>query len=177
MGQNIVIRKAFKKDIDTVVEIYEKIHDLEEQGLLCIGWVRNVYPTRETAEASYKEGTLYVLENDGLVKASGIINQKQLPEYEGAKWNYPAKASEVMVLHTLTVDPFHMQNHFGQYFIQFYEKYAKDNGCRYLRIDTQEKNETARQLYHKLGYQEVGIVKADFNGISEVSLVCLEKKL
>ena len=39
------------------------------------------------------------------------------------------------------------------------------------------KNTRTRGLYQKLGYEEVGIVKCEFNGIPNVQLVCLEKYL
>ena len=61
--------------------------------------------------------------------------------------------------------------------VQFYEEYAAANGCRYLRMDTNEINTAARGLYRKLGYREVGIVDCEFNGIPGVHLVCLEKYL
>lgn len=44
------IRKAEKTDIDRIQQIYEAIHDAEEQGLAVIGRIRDVYPTRKTAE-------------------------------------------------------------------------------------------------------------------------------
>ena len=58
-----------------------------------------------------------------------------------------------------------------------YEDYARAHGCHYLRMDTNERNRTARALYAKLGYREPGIVDCAFNGIPEVRLVCLEKTL
>ena len=62
-------------------------------------------------------------------------------------------------------------------FIRFYEQYAKDHGCMYLRMDTNVINSAARKLYRGLGYQEVGMVPCCFNGIPNVKLVCLEKCL
>jgi ribosomal protein S18 acetylase RimI-like enzyme len=59
----------------------------------------------------------------------------------------------------------------------FYEKYAKENGCPYLRIDTNERNARARAFYKKIGYKEIGIVPCRFNGIEGVNLVLLEKKI
>ena len=50
-------------------------------------------------------------------------------------------------------------------------------GCRELRIDTNARNVTARTLYQKLGYKEIGIVPTVFNGIPGVNLVLLEKHL
>ena len=59
----------------------------------------------------------------------------------------------------------------------WYENYARKHGCPYLRMDTNERNRTARALYAKLGYTEPGIVDCRFNGIPGVQLVCLEKKV
>ena len=59
----------------------------------------------------------------------------------------------------------------------FYEEYARENGCPYLRMDTNARNLAARRLYAYLGYWEAGIVPCVFNGIQDVQLVCLEKKL
>ncbi len=59
----------------------------------------------------------------------------------------------------------------------FYEDYALEQGCRYLRMDTNVKNTAARTLYARLGYRETGIIPCVFNGISGVRLVCLEKTL
>ena len=82
-----------------------------------------------------------------------------------------------MVLHTLAVSPDFKHRGYGTNFVKFYEKYAFENGCLYLRIDTREKNYIARALYKKLGYDEVGIVSSNFNGISDFNLVCMEKKI
>ena len=61
--------------------------------------------------------------------------------------------------------------------MQFYEDYALSHGCRYLRMDTNERNSRARAMYVKLGYKEIGIVPTVFNGIPGVGLVLLEKAL
>lgn len=53
----------------------------------------------------------------------------------------------------------------------------EENGCKYLRMDTNEKNTNARRLYKKLGYREADILPCTFNGIEGVRLVCLEKML
>ena len=54
---------------------------------------------------------------------------------------------------------------------------GRENGCPYLRMDTNARNKTARKLYAGLGYWEAGIMPCVFNGIPGVQLVCLEKKL
>ncbi len=99
------------------------------------------------------------------------------PEDANCQWNYPAKNEEIMVLHTLTVDPLIKGKGYGKAFVAFYENYAKEHGCSYLRMDTQSKNTDARKFYQKLGFAEPGIVYCTFNGIPNVELVCLEKKI
>ena len=54
------IRPATPGDIAAVADIYDAIHTTEEQGLSTIGWIRGVYPTRQTAEASLARGDLFV---------------------------------------------------------------------------------------------------------------------
>ena len=80
-------------------------------------------------------------------------------------------------LHTLAVDPLEKGKGYGKAFISFYEAYAREHGCRELRIDTNAINQRARAMYQKLGYEERGIVPCVFNGIPDVQLVCLEKYL
>ncbi len=173
----MLIRKATYKDINDIVKIYERIHDLEEAGELSIGWIRDVYPVRKTAEDSLKRDDLFIIEDNERIVASAIINRIQVPDYKYAKWNHTASDDEVMVLHTLTVDPAMGRKGYGRAFVDFYEDYARKNGCHELRMDTNAKNKTARLMYEKLGYTESDIVPCVFNGIPDVMLVCLEKNL
>jgi len=172
-----VFRKAIMQDLDRITEIYDEILTEQEKGNLSVGWVRNIYPTRKTAEDAISKGHMFVAEENGQIVAAAIINQDQVPEYSAASWNYNAPENEVMVLHTLVVSPRMRGNGYGSKFVDFYENYALKNGCCYLRMDTNEKNLNARKLYKKLGYKEVSIVSCVFNGIDRVRLVCLEKKL
>ena len=59
----------------------------------------------------------------------------------------------------------------------FYEDCARERGCPFLRMDTNAVNAAARSLYRKLGYREACIVPCEFNGIPNVQLVCLDKRL
>lgn len=172
-----MIRKGVLSDLDAISSIYDAIHDREEAGLSTIGWVRSIYPTRATAEASILAGDMFVLEQEGRIVAAAKINQVQGEEYSATAWTYASPTCKVMVLHTLVVWPDMAGRGIGTQFLAFYEEYAARNDCPYLRIDTNERNIAARALYKKLGYREVGIVPCTFNGIEGVNLVCLEKTL
>ena len=172
----MIFRKACKKDIDAITEIYEDVHTEEEAGRAVIGWKRSVYPTRQTAEQSLQREDLFVAEESGQVMGAAIINQQQVDVYADADWRFEAPDTEVMVLHTLVISPRGAGKGVGSAFVEFYERYALEKNCRYPRMNTNEKNSVARRLYKKLGYEERGIVDCVFNGLDDVRLVYLEKK-
>ena len=169
-----MIRRATAPDLDAVTAIYEHVHDGEEAGRTTIGWIRGIYPTADTVRTAIGRDDLFVMEEDGALVAAAIINQVQVPEYADCPWADDPPPEEVMVLHTLAVDPPALGRGYGRAFVAFYEDYALSHGCQYLRMDTNERNAAARAMYAKLGFAEPGIVDCTFNGIPGVRLVCLE---
>lgn len=171
------IRKANGNDIDAIEKIYNEIHRAEQKGEAHVGWEMGVYPVRKTAEDALKRGDLFVLEEDGVIIGSGSINREQVDVYKDAHWRHKADPSEVMVLHTLAMDPGKKGKGYGRAFMQFYEDYALKNNCSYLRMDTNEKNKAARRLYKSLGYEEIDFIPCTYNGLEGVNLVLIEKAL
>ena len=172
-----MFRKAIMQDMNAISGIYDEIHLMEERGDTSIGWDRDIYPTRKTAEDAILKGEMFVEEENGQIVAAAKINQEQVPEYSDATWDFIVPDNQVMVLHTLVVSPCMKGKGYGSKFVDFYEKYSLECGCYYLRMDTNERNLNARRLYKNLGYKEVSIVPSVFNGMEGVNLVCLEKKL
>ena len=175
--KDYIVRKANETDLEAISTIYEKIHDLEEKGKQTIGWIRNIYPTNQTAREAIKRKDMFVLEKKGKVIASAIINQQHVDVYKKGKWHYQVQDKHVCVLHTLVISPDISGKGYGKIFVKFYEDYARKMGWDELRMDTNERNQIARSLYKKLGYQEIGIVPTVFNGIPNINLVLLEKHL
>ena len=168
------IRKADSADLDAIEIIYNDIHTEEEKGNLTTGWIRDIYPTRITAEESISRGDMFVLE-EGEILGAGIINQTQVDVYYGASWKYDT--DDVCVLHTLVISPKVAGKGYGRAFVNFFERWAKEHGLPELRIDTNARNTAARALYRKMNYKEIEIIPTTFNGISGVNLVLLEKNL
>ena len=119
-------------DVPAVAGIYDRILLKEEAGQVTIGWLRGVYPTEQTARAALAADDLFVMEADGVICATARINQVQVPEYRNADWRYAdVPENEIMVLHTLVVDPLMRGRHgYGKAFVSFYEQYAKEHDCR-----------------------------------------------
>ena len=172
----MTIRPATENDIPAVAAIYERILDVEEsrpEPVVC--WLRGVYPTEATARTALGKGTLYVMEDGGAIVAAAKIDQEQVPEYADCPWQYDAAPEQVLVLHTLVVDPVQGGKGYGPAFVAWYEAEARRRGTPYLRMDTNQRNAPARAMYRRLGYREAGVVSCTFNGIPGVRLVCLEK--
>lgn len=172
-----MIRKAKPADLDAVAEIYNEILTAEEAGQGCTGWSRGLYPDRTVAVEALARDDLFVIEEEGVILGSGIINRIQGDEYKSAPWEHEADPADVCVLHTLTVSPRARGRGLGKQFVAFYEAYARQNGCPELRIDTNERNLPARALYAKLGYREICTVPTVFKGITGVRMVIMEKYL
>ena len=175
--QTTTIRKATPEDIPAIAALYDEIHDREAAGETTTGWLRDVYPVRKTAEDAVARGDMFVQEIGGRIVGTGIINQIQVDVYADGEWQYPAEDNEVMVLHTLIISRKTEEKGLGKQFLDYYEAFALENGCRYLRLDTNARNKAARAFYKKHGYTEIGIVPTVFNGIPGVDLVLIEKKL
>lgn len=175
----MLIDKAQKDDLEGIMKVYNAIHDAEEKGLVNVGWKRDIYPILQTASDALTRGDLFVLKENNRIVGTAIINQVQLDSYAEGNWLYSALPQEVMVLHTLVIDPLQRGKGYGSSFVNFYENYAIDNDCHILRMDTQEKNISARKLYAKLGYREAGVLSISdgFNGLPDIKLVLLEKQI
>lgn len=123
-----MIREATAADIDSVEQSYLQLLDHEALHGGHTNWVRDVYPTRATAEGALSEGTLFVLEEDGAVRGSMILNQTQLPEYAGIDWAYPAQ--QVLVIHTLCIPPAQAGRGYGRAMVRFALEEAARQGCQ-----------------------------------------------
>lgn len=173
----MTVRKALYADIDAIEKIYNNIHAAEDSGKIVTGWITGVYPVRATAEAAVERGDMFVYDDDGSILAAAIINKTQVDVYADGDWQYKAPDDKVCVLHTLVVEPSAFGKRIGTEMVSFYESFAEKLSCTELRMDTNARNTAARSMYKKLGYTEIGIVPCVFNGIPDVMLVLLEKKV
>lgn len=95
---------------------------------------------------------LFVMEEGGAVVAAARINKIQVPVYADVPWRYPDVPDEqVMVLHTLVVEPACSGKGYGTKFVAFYEDYARENGCPYLRMDTNARNKGGAEAVRRSG--------------------------
>ena len=173
-----MIRRARAEDVDATARIYEALMDREEAGQGATNWKRGVYPTRETARRAQEAGWLYVREDgaDGIC-ASMILNHEQPPCYRDADWQVAAAPENVLVLHTLCVDPACAGRGIGREMVRFALSHARETGMRAVRLDTFEGNAPARALYAGLGFRLAGRADVLHEGVIPETLVLFEKEV
>lgn len=160
-----MIRKALLQDIDQVAEGYTELLLYEQEHGAYTAWKLGVYPTKETAEKGFKAGSLYVMERDGEICASVIVNQIQPEEYGNINWKYQAQPDEVMVIHLLCVRPSKAGSGVGRAMVQFVVDEARKLNCRAVRLDTGLQNKPAVGLYKKLGFELAGTTSMAIGGV------------
>lgn len=172
-----MIRRAIKEDVEAVAASYEELLSYEEAHGSFTNWQRGVYPTRQTAEDSVREGILYVYEEDGEVLASMRLNHVQPEGYETANWRYPAEGEAVLVIHTLCVPPRLSGRGIGKKMLAYAAEYAERTGCLVIRFDTYEGNTKAAGMYDHLGYEFVGTIDTLFEGSIPEKLKLYERRV
>ena len=174
----MMIRRATPADLEAVDRLYDQIHDAKEAGLIPVIWKRGIYPSHETALEALARDDLFVLEREGQIIGSAVINQIQDEVYAGAPWEHDVPDDRVCVLHTLMISPAEFGKGYARSFLEFYEDYALEHGWPELRIDTNDMNAPAQAMYLRHGFRKIGIVPARvFNGIQGIHLMLLEKYL
>jgi GNAT superfamily N-acetyltransferase len=169
-----MIRPAVSDDIEKIAQTYDELLQWEQENGSTTNWVSGLYPTRKVPEDKIPVGEMFVLEENGDICASMVLNHDQLPEYADIEWLYPAENNECLVIHTLCIPPSKAHRGYGKKMVQFAFDYAKTHGCKVIRIDTYENNEPAKSLYQKLGFRIAGYGECLFQGLIPEKLAYLE---
>ena len=172
-----MIRRAVTADIDAVERHYTELLAFESEHGSRTNWKSGVYPTRRVAEKGVEDGSLFVLEEEGELCASMLLNHVQPEVYASIPWQYPAEAEKVLVIHTLCVPPSCAGKGIGTRMVRFAEKEAGARECQVLRLDTWEHNAPAASLYRRLGFRYAGIAAVMFEGCIAENLIFFEKEI
>ena len=172
-----MIRKAVEKDIDAVERHYAELFAFEREHGSRTNWKEGVYPARNVAEKGVAEGWLYVLEEEGELCASMLLNHVQLDVYDSIPWRYAADPERVLVIHTLCVPPSKAGRGAGKRMVRFALEEAARRDCDVLRLDTWEHNAPAENLYRGLGFRLAGRAETLFAGHISEYLIFLEKRI
>ena len=169
-----MIRKAEQADIVAIAKTYTELLTDEQQRGGSTNWKLGVYPTIAVPRNTVPNGTMYVLEEDGEICASMVLNHEQAEEYAEVDWQYPGEGEAVLVIHTLCVPPRKAGCGYGRRMVEFAKKFAFEMGCSAIRIDTFAHNEPAKEFYLKNGFRIAGHGHILLQGLIEEEQVYLE---
>lgn len=172
-----MIRQATAADVTAIAATYDQLFEQESRQGSHSNWRQGVYPTAASAARAVQAGEMYVLERQGELLASMVLNQNQADEYRQMPWQYAADDDQVLVIHTLCIPPSHAGQGLASQMLDFAKAFAQTAHCRVIRLDTYAHNEPAKRLYQKHGFRIVGYADALLQGLIPEELVFMELAL
>lgn len=154
----MLIRKGTLLDIHELENLYNVLNDYLEANINYPGWIKHVYPTKETATEGIKEDNLFVIEIDDKIAGSIILNNKPEAAYYQAQWRIKADYEDIIVIHTLVTHPGYMRRGVASTLMRFAKDHAIELNKKAIRLDVSVKNTSAIALYEKHGYKYIATV-------------------
>lgn len=159
----MIVEKATQKDINELEALYNNLNDYLDTNVNYSGWIKGVYPIRETAVKGIEGNNLFVLRIDNSIAGSIILNHDPEKAYDEVEWGTDVDYNEIIVVHTLVVSPQYMQQGVGCKLMTFAHEYALKQNMKSIRLDVSINNMPAIALYEKLGYKYMGTVDLCLN--------------
>lgn len=157
------IEKGTINDIEELENLYNDLNEYLETGTNYPGWAKGIYPIRETAARGVKCDNLFILRIKNKIAGSIILNHEPEAAYSQVKWGIEAESRDSIVIHTLVVNPEHMETGVGQELMDFAKTYSIEQKMKTIRLDVSIHNKPAILLYEKCGYKYVGTVDLGLN--------------
>lgn len=159
----MIVEKATQSDINELETLYNNLNDYLDTNVNYSGWIKGVYPIRETAVKGIEGNNLFVLRIDNSIAGSIILNHDPEKAYDEVEWGVDAGYKEIFVIHTLVVSPEYIQQGVGCKLMTFAHEYALKQNMKSIRLDVSINNMPAIALYEKLGYKYMGTVDLGLN--------------
>lgn len=158
-----VIEKAGLEDLNELECLYNELNDYLSKHINYPGWIKGIYPVRETAENGINEDSLFILRKNDIIAGSVILNHEPEKAYNQVTWGIETEYENIIVIRTLVVHPSFINKGIGSALIGFTKKLGMDLQMKAIRLDVSENNIPAISLYEKHGYNYVGTVDLGLN--------------
>lgn len=155
---NTSIKKGTINDIAELESLYDALNDHLSANTNYPGWIKGIYPVRETAEKAIKEDSLYVLRKENSIAGSIILNHEPETAYDKVEWGIDVTYDKIFVVRTLVVHPHFMKQGIAKRLMDFTKKLSISLGMKSIRLDVSVYNAPAIHLYEQSGYTYVGTV-------------------
>jgi len=149
-----MIRRAKIEELNSLMLLLRAV--IANLNSLGIDQWDEIYPDAVTINNDIQERTLFVLEEDGVIKGMVVLNEFQDKEYIDVEWRHAA--GKALVVHRLSVHPSYQGQGVARRLMHFTERFADDNGYTSIRLDTFSKNPITMSFYKSLRYGIAGTV-------------------
>ncbi len=149
---NLTFRKAKTEDLPQVLSLYKAVvENMIQSG---INQWSDEYPNKAVLSADIEAGELIIGVNDDKILTAYVMNCDADPDYYNADWQY--SDAKWCVVHRLCVSPTCHRQGLATKVMEYVEESAKLQGFDSIHLDTFSGNPKALNLYHKLGFVDVG---------------------
>ena len=145
---NIEIRKAHKKDIDSIVNLANELYETE------MPFDTNLKAGYYKTKTGRKELLKYIKDKKKLVLVA-IINDNIVAFANGYIYDKEEMYKEkVAYLHNISVSKDYKRNGIGTKLIDEFTNIMKEKGCSYIKLNAFRNNIPAVEFYKKKNFEE-----------------------
>jgi ribosomal protein S18 acetylase RimI-like enzyme len=162
-NETYYIERATEKDLEEMDGLYNALHDFLQVNINYPGWIKGVYPTRETAANGIEKNNLFVLKINNEIAGSIILNHSPETAYTKAEWGIEMDYDKIIVIHSLAVHPRYMKKGVGKRLMDYAKSFSMEHKMKSIRLDVSIHNTPAIKLYEKCGYQFIDTVDLGLN--------------
>lgn len=151
-------QKANQSDFLAIQKFYwdviEHIHksNINNENL---GWEKGIYPSDEFLHNSLANGELYTLTENDTLCACVILNSKYNEGYRDCPWSIVCSDNDVLIPHTLAVNPKMQGKGIGKIVVKNILAIAKSENKKAVRLDVLGACKAAERLYISCRFQFV----------------------
>ena len=148
------VRPGVSTDVGAAAAIVERCRvDLDARGIF--QWDES-YPSGEYFADALAVRTLFVLEDEGEVRAVTVLNEDVCEEWASIGWAY----AHPLAMHAFAVDPPYQRRGYGARLLRVCEDFARERGYGCLRLDAFSEHAAALHFYERHGYSYRGAFAA-----------------
>lgn len=164
---DLLFEHGTSEHADELERLYNDLNDYLSRTVNYPGWIKGIYPIRQTALDGIKENQLYTLKHDNKIIATAIIRNTPEEAYYGVEWLTEDDYNQIAVVYTFAVHPDYLKQGIGREMLLRIIETCRLSGLKSIRLDVYENNAPAIKLYEKCGFQYIDTVDL---GLAEYGL-------
>lgn len=147
------IRQAKFNEYERIRDFYYILIDDLDKREIPLGWKRDIYPSQEFLKDCLNNQELYIGEINGRIASAMILNHNYNDEYKGIEWLISVNDEELLVIHTLGVNPQFSGKGLAKEMVKYAIDHAREEGIKSVRLDVWEANILAEKVYLNVGFE------------------------